>query len=429
MSRTVILNVNVLDFGQSGSARLFSGLPAARVTEAEHYAEQARIAERGTLDALFLADGPALAGDPRGGGARALEPSLILTAVAEATTHLGVIGTLSTTYNDPVELAERLLTLDHVSGGRAAWNAVTTYNQAAAANFGLPGQVDRGTRYRRADEFVDVVLRLWRSAADNSELRHDGEFFSVHGRLPLGASPQGHPLLVQAGGSPQGRALAGRTANGVFTAELTLDAGLEHYEQVKREAERYGRDRSQVAILPGLITVIGSTHAEAEARLARSRELLPRDYETGRLGARLGYDLSGLGLDDPVPAEAVRELENPQAFGGSLGFRESLVRALRERPYTLREALDAFGSGGHRRIVGSPEEVADTIEHWFRAGAADGFNLMPDVFPSGLEDFVDQVVPLLRARGLFRREYGETTLRERWGPAPVIPHPAKAGVA
>jgi FMN-dependent oxidoreductase (nitrilotriacetate monooxygenase family) len=421
MSRTVILNVNVLDFGQSGSAREFSGLPAARVTEAEYYAEQARIAERGTLDALFLADGPALQGDPRGQGARALEPSLILTAVAEATTHLGIIGTLSTTYNDPVELADRLLTLDQISGGRAAWNAVTTYNQAAAANFGLPGQIDRETRYRRADEFVDVVLGLWRAAAAGSELRHDGEFFSVNGRLPLGGSRQGHPLLVQAGGSPQGRALAGRTANGVFTAELTLDAGVEHYELVKREAVRHGRDRSEVAILPGLITVIGSTHAEAEERLARSRALLPRDHETGRLSARLGYDLRGVGLDDPLPPAALRELDAPQAFGASLGFRESLVRALRMRPYTLREALDAFGSGGHRRIVGSPEEVADTIEHWFRTGAADGFNLMPDVFPSGLEDFVDHVVPLLRERGLFRREYAETTLRERWGLVPVVP--------
>ncbi|MYU11098.1 NtaA/DmoA family FMN-dependent monooxygenase [Streptomyces sp. SID8361] len=415
MTRRLILNVNVLDFGQTISARDFSGLPAARVADVDYYVEQAKAAERGTLDALFLADGPALQGDPRGRGGRALEPSLILTAIAEATDHLGVIGTLSTTYNDPVELADRLLALDHVSGGRAAWNAVTTYSPPAADNFGLPGRPDRATRYRRADEFVDVVLGLWQAAVDGVDPHHDGEFFHIHGRLPLGASPQGHPLLLQAGGSPQGRELAGRAANGVFTAELTLDAGIEHYELVKKAAVRHGRSRGDLAVLPGLITVVGSTHAEAEERLTRTRELLPRDHETVRLSGMLGYDLRGVGLDDPFPQDALGELADPQAFTASLGFRESLVRALSKRPYTFREVLDEFGNGGHRRVVGSPEEIADTIQEWFEAGAADGFNLMPDAFPSGLDDFVDQVVPVLRKRGLFRHEYEEKTLRGRWG--------------
>ena len=188
---------------------------------------------------------------------------------------------------------------------------------AAAANFGIAEQPDRTTRYRRASEFIDVVQGLWTGAVNGSPVHHRGEFFQVDGRLPLGPSPQGHPLLVQAGGSPQGRELAGRTADGAFTAELTLDAGIEHYET---------------------------------------------------------------------------------------------------RPYTFREVLDEFGNGGHRRIVGSPEDVADTLEEWFRAGAADGFNLMPDAFPSGLDDFVDHVVPVLRRRGLFRREYAEPTLRRRWTP-------------
>lgn len=421
MTRRLILNVNVLDFGQTISARDFSGLPAGRLVDVDYYVEQARTAERGTLDALFLADGPALQGDPRGRGGRALEPSLILTAVAEATSHLGVIGTLSTTYNDPVELAERLLALDHVSGGRTAWNAVTTYSPPAAANFGLPGQPDRATRYRRADEFVDVVQSLWRGAVAGTDLHHHGEFFTVDGRLPLGGSPQGHPLLLQSGGSPQGRELAGRAADGVFSAELELSAGLEHYELVKQAAIEHGRNPAEVAILPGLITVVGSTHAEAEERLARTRELLPRDHEIGRLSGMLGYDLRGAALDDPFPLDALAELADPQAFAASLGFRESLVRALGSRPYTLREVLDEFGNGGHRRIVGSPEEIADTIEEWFRAGAADGFNLMPDAFPSGLDDFVDHVVPVLRARNLFRYEYAESTLRDRWAgvPAPL----------
>ncbi len=419
-SRQLILNVNVLDFGHAGEACKFSRLPPTLVTSADYYAQMGRIAERGMLDGFFLADSPSLARDPRGRGSRALEPSVILTAVAEATTYLGVIGTLSTTYNDPVELAERILTLDHVSGGRAAWNAVTTYSPAVSPNFGLTANPERTARYRRANEFVDVVIGLWESAVTGVELHHHGEFFDVDGHLLLGASPQGHPLIVQAGGSPQGRDLAGRTANGVFTAEITLEAATEHYELVKSVAVAHGRRREDVAILPGLVTILGSTHAEARAREARLRELAPDDYELSSLSSRIGYDFSKLDLDDKIPSEAIGDLPDPQTFKASLGFRESAVRALRTRSYTVREALAEFGNSTHKRFVGTPEEAADFMESWFRAGAADGFNLMPDAFPSGLDDFVDQVVPILRARGLFRHEYAETTLRQRWGVTPRV---------
>jgi len=414
-TRQLILNVNVLDFGVASAAYEFSGLPAASVTSADYYAGIGRIAERGMLDGFFLADSPSLQRDPRGRGARALEPSLILTAVALATRYLGVIGTLSTTYNDPVELAERMLSLDHVSGGRAAWNAVTTYSPAVSPNFGLTSNPEREIRYRRANEFVDVVVGLWQRAASGADLHHHGEFFEVDGRLALGASPQGHPLIVQAGGSPQGRELAGRAANAVFTAELELDAAIEHYERVKAAAVAAGRRREDVAILPGLITIIGSTHEEANAREARLRELAGEEHELGALSARLGYDLARLGYDDPIPAEAYGELPDPQAYQGSLGFRESIVRTLRRRTYTVREAVAEFGHSTHKRIVGTPEDIAGLIDEWFRAGADDGFNLMPDVFPGGLDDFVDQVVPLLQARRIFRHEYTETTLRQRWG--------------
>ncbi|MFC8527447.1 LLM class flavin-dependent oxidoreductase [Nocardia sp. NPDC057227] len=427
MSRAhVVLNVNVLDLGISPVAWELSGLPKTAVATGDYFARIGRIAERGTLDAFFLADNPAVREDPltRPGG-RALEPTAILAAVAAETEHLGLIGTLSTTFNDPVELAERLLTLDHLSGGRAAWNAVTTYNPAAGGNFGLGAIPDRATRYRRAHEFVDVVLALWRAAVDGSGIRHHGEFFEVAGRLPLGASPQGYPLLVQAGGSPQGRALAGRTANAVFSAELSRAAGVEHYEQVKQIATGHGRARGDIAILPGLITVIGSTHAEAVARYERARELQDPGYEAARLGAVLDHDLTRYRLDEPFPRETLAEPANPDTFTASLGFRESVVRGVEERiaargdRYTLRDALSEFGTGGHRRIIGTPEQVADTIEDWFLAGAADGFNLMPDAFPSGLEIFVDEVVPILRRRGLFRHEYAETTLRDRFGIGPV----------
>ncbi|TCJ95623.1 LLM class flavin-dependent oxidoreductase [Nocardia alba] len=422
MSRAhVILNVNVLDLGISGAALELSGLPKDTVVSGDYYAEIGRIAERGTLDAYFLADNPAVREDPRLKPGRALEPTTILATVAAATTHLGLIGTLSTTFNDPVELAERLLSLDHLSGGRAAWNAVTTYNPGAGGNFGLTAVPSRAERYSRAHEFVDAVTALWQGAVDGRDIDHRGAHFTISGRLPLGPSPQGHPLIVQAGGSPQGRELAGRTANAVFSAELSLAAGIEHYEQVKQIATGHGRGRDEVAILPGLITIIGSTHAEAVARYERARDQLGPIHELRRLGAVLAHDLVPYYLDEPFPAEVLADLPDPDGFTASLGFRESVVRGIGDRigatggRYTLREAIAEFGDGGHRRIIGAPEEVADTIEQWFRAGAADGFNLMPDAFSSGLEIFVDEVVPILRRRGLFRHEYTESTLRARFG--------------
>ncbi|WP_231102066.1 LLM class flavin-dependent oxidoreductase, partial [Mycobacterium avium] len=244
-----------------------SAEPPTAFTDPGYYVRMARIAERGTLDALFLADGPAVRDHPALRPSQALEPSVILAAVAAETEHLGLIGTFSSTFNDPVELAHRLLSLDQLSGGRLAWNVVTTYSEAAGGNFGLADLPDRSTRYRRAAEFVDVVLALWRDAATGGGIDHRGDFFTVTGSLPQGPSPQGHPLLVQAGGSPQGRELAGRVADAVFSAELDLDAAIEHYRYVKDAAAAHGRGRDAVRILPGLITTIGSSRAEAQQRV------------------------------------------------------------------------------------------------------------------------------------------------------------------
>ncbi len=414
--RHVILNVNVLNVGiHTGSWRLTSEPPTS-FADPGYYERMGRIAERGKLDALFLADGPALREHPALRPSQALEPSVILASVASATERLGLIGTLSSTFNDPVELAHRLLSLDQLSGGRLGWNVVTTYSVPAGGNFGLADYPDRPTRYRRAAEFVDVVQALWRDAADTGGrgIDHQGEFFTVVGALPQDQSPQGYPLLVQAGGSPQGRELAGRAADAVFSAELDLDAGIEHYRHVKNVAVAHGRRRDDVKILPGLITTIGNSPAEAQQRYERQNALLPAGHDLDRLSQTLGEDLSGLPLDEPLPARLLGEVSDPATFGASLGFRESVVRLARNRRLTLRQTLVEFSGSGHRVIVGTPVEVADTIEGWFRAGAADGFNLMPDVFPDGLEIFVDEVVPLLQARGLFRTDYAESTLRERF---------------
>jgi FMN-dependent oxidoreductase (nitrilotriacetate monooxygenase family) len=414
--RHVILNVNVLNLGiHTGSWRRSSEPPAA-FANPDYYVRMAKIAERGTLDALFLADGPALRDHPTLRPSQALEPSVILASVAAETEHLGLIGTLSSTFNDPVELASRLLSLDELSGGRLAWNVVTTYSPAAGGNFGLADYPDRPTRYRRAAEFVDVVQALWRDAAavGGRGIDHHGEFFTVVGSLPQGPSPQGHPLLVQAGGSPQGRDLAGRVADAVFSAELDLGAGIEHYRYVTDAAVAAGRRAEDVKILPGLITTIGSTHAEAERRYDEQNALLPDDHDLDRLSQVLGEDLSDHPLDEPVPARLLGDVADPSKFAASLGFRESVVRLIENGGLTLRQAVREFSGAGHRVVVGSPQDVADTIERWFLAGAADGFNLMPDVFPDGLEIFVDEVVPILRSRGLFRTHYAESTLRERF---------------
>ncbi|MGU3502138.1 NtaA/DmoA family FMN-dependent monooxygenase [Mycobacterium sp. C31M] len=406
-----MLNVGI----HTGSWQLTSE-PATAFADPGYYVRMARIAERGRLDALFLADGPALREHPALRPSQALEPSVILAAVAAETDRLGLIGTLSSTFNDPVELAHRLLALDQLSGGRLAWNVVTTYSLPAGANFGVADYPDRPTRYRRAAEFVDVVQALWRDAADTGGrgIDHQGEFFTVVGALPQGQSPQGYPLLVQAGGSPQGRELAGRAADAVFSAELDIDAGIEHYRHVKDVAVVHGRGRDEVKILPGLITTIGNTAAEAQDRYERQSALLPAGHDLERLSQVLGEDLTDYPLDEPLPAHLLGEVTDPARFAASLGFRESVVRLARKGGLTLRETIREFSGAGHRLIVGTPVDVADTIEHWFRAGAADGFNLMPDVFPDGLEIFVDEVVPLLQARGLFRTEYAESTLRERF---------------
>lgn len=419
----VVLNVNVLDVGVAPGAWTLGDVDAHSFVDLDHFVNVARIAERGALDAFFLADGPGFWENPRIKPTRALEPSVILAAVAADTERIGLIGTASTTFNDPYDLAERFLSLDYISGGRAAWNIVTTYSPTAAANFGFDHIPDRDHRYRRAKEFVTVVEGLWESARTRRALSHHGEFFDIDTLLRVPPSAQGRPPLIQAGGSPAGRELAGRTAHGVFSAELTLDSARRHYRHVKDVARAAGRNPADVKILPGLITVIGSTEAEAIARHEALRTHVPPRFGWDRLGLTLGVPVSDLELDEPIPPSLLDGPPDVANFAGSLGFRESVVGLARERNLTLAQLLrELDGGGGHRTVIGTPEQVADTIEEWFHAEAADGFNLMPDAFPSGLETFVDEVVPLLRRRGLFRDHYEEDTLRDRLGvPLPGVP--------
>lgn len=409
----LILGVNLQGFGQRPAAWRTQDVEPTDLLSAEFWADLGRTAERGLLDMVFFADHPAF-GDPNVRAYGLLEPFVALGAIADATSHLGLVGTASTTYNDPFDLAERLLSLDSVSGGRVAWNAVTTYDRSVSANFGVATNPDRPERYARAGEFVDLVTALWRSAATGEPVVHHGEFLDLEGVLRVPPSAQGHPVVFQAGGSPHGRDLAARVAEGVFAVELTPEPAREHLRAVKVAAETYGRSSADVAVVPGLSLVLGSTEAEAQRRFDELEALAPDGYSLRALGTHLDADLSGLDPDAPIPSAILDREVDPATYGPSLGYHETVVRWVRANNTSLRDVLRGFGGYGARIVVGTPEQAADTIEDWYRTGAADGFNLMIDEFPRGLETVVDELVPILQRRGVFHRSYEDVTLRGRF---------------
>ena len=419
----VILGVNALVLGYLPAAWQSPELHPRSFVDPSYWTKIGAAAERGTLDALFLADVPAL-GDPAHDANPAhLEPTMNWGYVAGATKHVGLVSTASTTFNDPFELAERLLSLDHASGGRTAWNIVTSRGTAPARNFGLPDVPLRDDRYERAIEFVKVVRDLWDSASSGTDIHHRGEYFSIDGRLRVPPSRQRHPVLFQAGGSPKGRHLAGQAAEGVFSAELTRDKAGEHYRLLKGMARAAGRSPDDIKILPGLLLSLGSTEEEARRRSDALHDLGPTSYSLRWLSQSIGYDAAKLAIDEPFPEEVLAPPVDPQAFTGSLGFRESIVAQIRRTNPTVREYLQQtrYTGSGHGGFVGTPEQVADHIEDWFHAGAIDGFNLQPDVLVDGLDVIVDELVPILRARGLFRHEYATSTLREHLRAASPTP--------
>lgn len=427
--RQLSIGMNILGLGGHGAAWRIGEVPSRSYVDVDYYINIARICERGTLDAIFLADGPALAGDVAQAPSGRLEPTVLLTAVAFATTHIGVIATASTSYNEPFNLARRIASVDHISKGRAAWNAVTNAGDAAAQNFGLANAPLHVDRYERADEFVQTVIELWDSWEDDAiiddraagvyadrakihPIDHHGKHFRVKGPLNVPRTPQGRPVIFQAGGSEGGKALGSRYAEGIFTTQTTLSAGVEFYREMKDRARAWGRNPDDIKIMPGLSTVIGSTEEEARARSDELDSYLGDDGLLAQVAQRIGLPVTELDPDGPLPWSRLGDLTPPEE--GSHGFFEAQIKLARQENLTVRELSRRIRSG-HRLIVGSPEQVADTIEEWFLAGAADGFNLMPDVFPSGAQVFVDHVVPILRRRGLFRTEYAGATLRDHLG--------------
>lgn len=398
----------------------------------EHYRGLAQTAERGLFDLVFVADSPAgWDGDrdddvkARVGHAAHFEPVTLWSALSQVTDFIGFVATASTTYEDPYLLARKFASLDHISHGRAAWNVVTT-GADVSKNFSIAGHPAHANRYERAEEVVDLVLDLWDSYEDDALIRnketgiyldpskvhkinHKGKFFEVSGPLNVARSPQGRPVVVQAGASEPGRELAARTAEVIFTANQTLADGQEFYSDVKGRLAKFGRRPEQLLIMPGLFPVLGGTEKEAQENYEFIQSLVHPTIAWSILKQYYsGVDLSGYSLDDKAPPLPTNTELNKS--------RLKLVSDLAARGLTLRELyLSLATARGHRTAVGTPEQIADALVEWFDKGAADGFNIMPPVLPTGLTDFVDQVVPILQKRGIFRTEYEGATLRENLG--------------
>ncbi|GAA4604454.1 FMN-dependent oxidoreductase (nitrilotriacetate monooxygenase family) [Actinoplanes octamycinicus] len=434
MTRQLHFNLFLHDTGHhEASWRLPESDPHANLSLAAHQ-HLARVAEDAKFDSVFLADGPALFSEPGRRPSGKLEPTVLLAALAVTTSRIGLIATASTSYNDPYNLARRFASLDHLSGGRAGWNIVTTAGEAAARNFGLQDQPLHRSRYDRADEFLEVSTKLWDSWADDAILAdkesgihadgdriraigHHGVHFRVEGPLNVPRSPQAHPLLVQAGSSEDGKDFAAKWAEAVFTAQPTLAESQAFYADLKRRVVAAGRDPEQVVILPGIVPVIGDTEAEARELDAELERLISPEHALAQLATILRIDRERLRLDEPLPAD----LPDEDEIEGMKSRYTLIVNWGRRENLTVRQLIGKLGGGrGHRTFTGTPVQIADTIQHYFENGAADGFNIMPAVLPSGIEAFATKVVPILQERGLFRTEYTGTTLREHYG----LPRPA-----
>ncbi|HEV2512527.1 LLM class flavin-dependent oxidoreductase [Bosea sp. (in: a-proteobacteria)] len=429
VGRQLTLNLFIYPGGHHEAAWRYKDSEPARVLDIRYYQELAQKAEAAKFDAIFFADGPSLPENVRYSSRVRFEPVTWLTAIAAATEKIGLIGTASTTYNEPYNLARLFASLDHISGGRAGWNIVTTSDAGAAHNFGLPEHPPHGERYEKAREFLNVVTRLWDSWEDDAlvadpqsgvfadadkvhRIDHVGKHYRVRGPLNVSRSPQGRPVYVQAGSSEDGRSFAAQFAEAIFTAHQTLASAQEFYSDIKTRAVALGRRPDHLRVLPGISPFLGSTEAEAKRLEEEIDDLIQPAASLDQLKRMIGVDLSGYDLDGPVPRQII-DTSGPKGLASRFQLVVDIVD--RENP-TIRQLIRRLaGARGHRVVVGTPEHVANEIQTWFEQGAADGFNVMPPYLTGGFDSFVTEVVPILRRRGLFRQEYSGTTLRDHYG--------------
>ncbi|ALS29122.1 monooxygenase [Paenibacillus sp. 32O-W] len=390
----------------------------------DYYANIAKIAERGLLDSLFTADNYS-------GLGRRLEPFTLLSALAAVTKNIGLIATVGTTYNEPYHVARKFASLDHISKGRSGWNIVTGHSSADGANFARQEYPDLSKRYEIGDEFVEVAKQLWDSWEEDAlvydrerdiaierdkihEIDFRGKYYTVKGPLNIPRPPQGYPVLVQSGSSEQGKELAAKHAEVIFTAQQTLGAAQEFYNDVKSRLQKYGRTPDQLLIMPGLSAIVADTEAEARDIEDELNSLLDTSQILRRLSNYFTVDLTEYSLDDLVPVDKAKPYGTIQS--GITSRPEAVLDAARRDKMTLRQFVARSAAAhGHVSFTGSVLQTADFIEKWIQENGADGFNLLPHIYYKGLETFVDKVIPELQNRGLFRTEYEGTTLRENLG--------------
>lgn len=399
-----------------------------------HLTRFAQKLEAAKFDAFFMADHLAVLNMPvealkRSATVTSFEPFTLLSALAMVTERIGLVATASTTFDAPYHIARRFASLDHISGGRAGWNVVTTANPDAAQNFGCEEMMAHDARYVRAREFYDVVTGLWDSFADDAFIRdqnsglffdpekmhvlgHKGASLNVRGPLNIARSPQGWPVIVQAGASEAGRQLAAETAEVVFGLESNLAAGQKFYADVKARSEKAGRDPEHVKILPAALVFVGDTDEEAKQKRAHLDSLVHYDSGIHSLNGMLGYDVSGFDPDGPLP-------DIPET-NASKSARERMVEAARTKNLTIRQLAQKAGAYSGLAFVGTPQTIADGMQEWLEGRGSDGFNVMFPFVPEGLDAFCDKVVPELQRRGLFRTDYEGPTLRDHLG----LPRPA-----
>lgn len=429
-ARQIKLGLSMRQLGYHAGGWRHPDVPSGGALDIDYFVHVARTAERGLFDMVFLADGVALRqrDEPPGSLCRSnqnveLEPLTLLSAVAMMTRNIGLVATGSTTYNEPYHIARKFASLDHISHGRAGWNVVTSWSEAEARNFNREHHLEYDVRYDRAAEFVEVVKGLWDSWDDGAfvhdktegrffdpekmhVLAHKGPHFAVRGPLTVARTPQGRPVLVQAGASEQGQEIAAASADIVFTAQMSLTDARRYYASVKDRLGRYGRAADDLKIMPGLLPIVGRTEAEAHAKHQQLQDLIHPLVGLAHVYGPMG-DLSAYDLDGPVPEPRDPELRSRAKVMLDLARREQL---------TIRQLyLRASAGRGHQSVIGTPAQVVDLMQEWVEAQAADGFNIIPAYLPGGIEDFVALVVPELQRRGLFRREYESTTLRGNLG--------------